>query len=110
MQTRHDVFQLHSRTVFASNDTEIVALNANEDRCRNSPPQQVEAEPDTAPQDEVQQQRSLLPDPVLPCAAECLRINRAGTYALVYGHEASDRVRMCFKGIPCAVNARAFPR
>ena len=41
---------------------------------------------------ERQQLRVLRAEPALPCTAEHLHINRAGTFALVYGHMASAEV------------------
>ena len=41
---------------------------------------------------ERQQLRLLRAEPALPCTADHLHINRAGTYALVYGHMASAEV------------------
>lgn len=42
-------------------------------------------------QEEGRQLRAAAPEPPLPCAAQQLHINRAGTCALVFGHEQQVR-------------------
>lgn len=56
-------------------------------------------------QREEQPVRLLQPDPALPCDAERLHINRAGTYALVYGHASDSRV--CHSLCLCLSELRA---
>jgi hypothetical protein len=55
---------------------------------------------------ERQQLRALRAEPALPCTAQHLHINRAGTYALVYGHMASAEVTTTFRGNRSDAHAR----